>query len=436
MQKPAIQEKIICCLNEDQSEFSEKRRLNVPVETQRQERRLNCTVENVRRESPRVLNNTGAERVKFTHEGPHDDDDDGDHGRTDGQTDQDKRSRHMDSPIRDVSKQARRQDGGQDGRDGKTENKKVYVREQGKTTERTIEELRKAIISNEVYFVHNGRVLMASEVNGLKHNVIIHAVRRMQGGGKKKAKKSQDTELSSSETDTLAAGVMDQADPDLMGKLADMSEEETENVLKAIEQSVSKDASRLTRSGAERVLNEIKKVALERKKRQETEKQEGQRGGEDVEDNQWDDMLGFGRYYGNTYRDVYRDDQQYCEWIKTVESQNKGLTKFQSFLQRVEEKSRENVRKELEKREKRIQLNEMNRAAAASSEEPKMNMTTNDAIARHLVAAEKEATARREAAARNETMMEKRAQEAREEERRVKEEREEQRRAQEEREKD
>ena len=152
----------------------------IPVETQRQERRLNCTVENVRRESARVLNNTGAERVKFTHEGPHDDDD-GDHGRTDGQTDQDKRSRHMDSPIRDVSKQARRQDGGQNGRDNKTENKKVYVREQGKTTERTIEELRKAIISNEVYFVHNGRVLMASEVNGLKHNVIVHAVRRMQG---------------------------------------------------------------------------------------------------------------------------------------------------------------------------------------------------------------------------------------------------------------
>ena len=129
VQKPAIQEKIICCLNEDQSEFSEKRRLNVPVETQRQERRLNCTVESVRRESPRVLNNTKAERVKFTHEGPHDHDDDGDHGRTDGQTDQDKRSRHMESPIRDVSKQARRQDGGQDGRDDKTENKKVYVRE-------------------------------------------------------------------------------------------------------------------------------------------------------------------------------------------------------------------------------------------------------------------------------------------------------------------
>ena len=119
-----------------------------------------------------------------------------------------------------------------------------------------------------------------------------------------------------------------------------MSEEETENVLKAIEQSVSKDAPRLTRSGAERVLSEIRKVALERKKRQETEKQEGQRGGEDIEDNQWDDLLGFGRYYGRTYRDVYRNEQQYCEWIKTVESQNKGLTKFQNFLQRVEEKSR------------------------------------------------------------------------------------------------
>ena len=437
VQKPTIQEKINQVIKHveipqvqvvaDTAEIPQVQFINkvdeIPVETQRQERRLNCTVENVRRESARVLNNTGAERVKFTHEGPHDDDD-GDHGRTDGQTDQDKRSRHMDSPIRDVSKQARRQDGGQNGRDDKTENKKVYVREQGKTTERTIEELRKAIISNEVYFVHNGRVLTASEVNGLKHNVIIHAVRRMQGGGKKKAKKSQDTELSSSETDTLAAGVMNQTDPDLMGKLADMSEEETENVLKAIEQSISKDASRLTRSGAERVLNEIKKVALERKKRQETEKQEGQRGGEDVEDNQWDDMLGFGRYYGKTYRDVYRDDQQYCEWIKTQESQNKGLTKFQNFLQRVEEKSRENVRKELEKREKRIQLNEMHRAAAASSGEPK----TNDAIARHLVAAEREATARREAAARNETMMEKRAQETREEEC------EEQKRAQEERE--
>ena len=303
------------------------------------ERRLNRT------------GDTGAERVKYTHEGPHDDDD-GDHGRTDGRTDEDKRSRHTDTLIRDVSKQARRQDGRQDERDGKTESKKVYVREQGKTTETTIEELRKAIIIDEVRFVHNGRVLMASEVNGLKHNVIVHAVRRMQGGGKKKAKKSQDTELSSSETDTLAAEVMDQTDSEVMSRLADMSEGETESVLKAIEQVISKNAPSLGRSGAERILSEIRKANLERKRR-ETEKQEERRAGEDVEDNQWDDVLGFGRYYGRTYRDVCRNEQQYCEWIKTVESQNKVFTKFQKFLQRVEEETRENLRKELEKRERK-----------------------------------------------------------------------------------
>ena len=264
---------------------------------------------------------------------------------------------------------------------------------------------------------------MASEVNGLKHNVIVDAVRRIQGGGKKKAKKSQDTELSSSETDTLAAEVMDQTDPEVMRRLADMSEGETESVLKAIEQAISKNAPSLGRSGAERILSEIRKITLERRKRRETEKQEERRAGEDVEDNQWDDVLGFGRYYGRTYRDVYRNERQYCEWIMTVESQNKGLTKFQKFLQRVEEETRENLRKELEEREKRIQSNELNRAAAASSEERETNVTTNDAIARHLAAAENEATAKREAAARNETKMERRTQEEQEEQRKAQEER-------------
>ena len=322
-----------------------------------------------------------------------------------------------------ASNQARRQDGGHDERDGKTESKKVYVREQGTTTETTIEELRKAIISDEVYFVHNGRVLMASEVNGLNHNVIVDAVRRMQGGGKKKAKKSQDTELSSSESDTLAAEVMDQTDPEVMSRLADMSEGETDSVLKAIEQAISKNAPSLGRSGAERILSEIRKITLERRKRRETEKQEERRAGEDVEDNQWDDVLGFGRYYGRTYRDVYRNERQYCEWVMTVESQNKGLTKFQKFLQRVEEETRGNLRKELEEREKRIQSNELNRAAAASSEERETNVTTNDAIARHLAAAENEATAKREAAARNETKMGRKTQEEQEEQRKAREER-------------
>ena len=114
----------------------------IPVETQRQERRLNWTVEKVRRESARVLNNTGAERVKFTHEGPHDDDD-GDHGRTDGQTDQDKRSRHMDSPIRDVlqaSKAARRGAKRKRRQDGKQESLHQGARENDREDDRRAEE--------------------------------------------------------------------------------------------------------------------------------------------------------------------------------------------------------------------------------------------------------------------------------------------------------
>ena len=48
-------------------------------------------------------------------------------------------------------------------------------------------------------------------------------------------------------------------------------------------------------------------------------------------------------------RDTLRDDQQYCDWVKTVEPKNKSFKKFQSFLLRVEEKTRENMRKELER---------------------------------------------------------------------------------------
>ena len=77
---------------------------------------------------------------------------------------------------------------------------------------------------------------------------------------------------------------MDQTDPEVMSRLEDTSEEETEGVLKAIEQAISKDAPWLARSGAERVLSEIKKVTLRRKKGRETGRQEERRGGEDVED--------------------------------------------------------------------------------------------------------------------------------------------------------
>ena len=149
-------------------------------------------------------------------------------------------------------------------RNGDTERKKVYCGDQGKTTLTTAEELEKAIASDEVYFVHNGRILRVSEVNGLGHSVIVHAVRRMQGGSKK-AKKSQDIELSSSETDTVATGVMNQPDPEMMSKLADMSDEETEEALRSIEQAISKQVPSKGRGATERILSELK-IAIQQRR--------------------------------------------------------------------------------------------------------------------------------------------------------------------------
>ena len=75
--------------------------------------------------------------------------------------------------------------------------------------------------------------------------------------------------------------------------------------------------------------------------------------------------MGFGQHYGQTYRKVYRDDQQHCEWINSVDPTNKSLTQSQKVLRRVEETTKENMRGELEKREGRIRLTELIRAAAA-----------------------------------------------------------------------
>ena len=180
-----------------------------------------------------------------------------------------------------------------------------------------------------------------------------HAVRKMPGGGKKKAKKSKDTELTSSETDAVMTGVVNQKDPEMMNKLADMSEETEEEALRTVGQAISKQVPSIGRNATEKILSELKNSIQERKNRRKTgEDEEGRldegrrerRGGEDIEDDQWDDALGFGRYYGKTYSDVYRDDQQ--------DSANKCLTKFQKLLRRVEEKTRDNMRKELEKRER------------------------------------------------------------------------------------
>ena len=69
---------------------------------------------------------------------------------------------------------------------------------------------------------------------GVKHNVIVHAVTKLRGGGKKKTEKNQDTEMISSETDSAVTGIVDKTDPELMNKLVDMSEEETEEALRTV----------------------------------------------------------------------------------------------------------------------------------------------------------------------------------------------------------
>ena len=56
-------------------------------------------------------------------------------------------------------------------------------------------------------------VLKIGEATGLRDTVIVHTVRKMHDGGKKKTKKSQVTELSSSERDVVMTGIVDKTDP-------------------------------------------------------------------------------------------------------------------------------------------------------------------------------------------------------------------------------
>ena len=56
----------------------------------------------------------------------------------------------------------------------------------------------------------------------------------MCGGGKKKTMKNQDTEMISLEKDSAVTGIVDKTDPEVMNKLVDMSEEETEEALRTV----------------------------------------------------------------------------------------------------------------------------------------------------------------------------------------------------------
>ena len=153
----------------------------------------------------------------------HCDENDGEHRPTD----QDEQGRHNHTRIRDVCTQARQQVGQQGGGTGDAESKRVHLREQGKTTATTAEELKKVIACDEVYFVHNGRILRNGEVTGLRNNVVVHAVGKMHGRGKKKTKKRQDTESSSLETDAVrnvATKFAEKTDPEMLDKLSETQE--------------------------------------------------------------------------------------------------------------------------------------------------------------------------------------------------------------------
>ena len=105
-------------------------------------------------------------------------------------TDQDKKGRHMHTRIRDVCAKQGSKLGRQGERNGDTGKKESLLwRSRKDDIDHNRRGWRRQSLVNEVYFVRNGRILRVSEVNRMGHSVIVHAVRSMQGGGKK-AKKS------------------------------------------------------------------------------------------------------------------------------------------------------------------------------------------------------------------------------------------------------
>ena len=85
-------------------------------------------------------------------------------------------------------------------------------------------------------------------------------------------------------------------------------------------------------------LSELKNVIQDRDKRKTGRNEEDRLDGERDErreekdavvDHQWDDVMGSGKPCGKTYREVYRNDRQHCDWINSVNSTDKGLTEVQ-----------------------------------------------------------------------------------------------------------
>ena len=95
--------------------------------------------------------------------------------------------------------------------------KKMCVRGLNDVRMITPDQVREMIIASEMYFAYNGRVLKREQVNGLKRNVIVHAMTKMRGGAKKKdalihkrkkGKSDCGAEMSSSETDNVVMEIV------------------------------------------------------------------------------------------------------------------------------------------------------------------------------------------------------------------------------------
>ena len=71
----------------------------------------------------------------------------------------------------------------------------------------------------------------------------------------------------------------------------------------------------VSRNAAEKIRNELENVLQERSDRRKTGRNEGGRldGERDERREDGDPVMGFGKHHGKMCKEVYRDDQQYCE---------------------------------------------------------------------------------------------------------------------------
>ena len=174
-----------------------------------------------------------------------------------------------------------------------------------------------------------------------------------------KTKKNQDIERSSSETDTSVTRIVDKTDPEIMNKVVDRSEQETEEALRTVGQTISKQMPSISRDATNKILNELKNVIQERRDRRKTgrneegqvdgEREERREEGDAVKNDQWYDVLDFGitteRRTGVSIRStILRMDR-----LGGLDEQ--GSTNVPEVLATSGGKTSEKMRRELERRE-------------------------------------------------------------------------------------